>query len=121
MRDPKGIGKVVRELRGDLSLRDFAKKCDVSHTTIDNIEKGFDFRTGKPVQIKIDTIEKIAVACGVSISHIIGGPTIRNIARPAKNAIMLRGRDGSEEGAELTDEQLELFKNMLKQIGDKNK
>lgn len=120
MRDPKEIGKVVRELRGDLSLRDFAEKCDVSHTTIDNIEKGFDFRTGKPVQIKIVTIEKIALACGVSISHIIGGPTIRNIAKPAKNMIMLRGRDGSEDDAELTDEQHEIVKRMIEQFNTKS-
>lgn len=65
------IGKTVRLLRGEMSLRDFAEKCDVSHTTIDNLEKGIDFRTGKPTQVKMTTLQKIADACNVPISYII--------------------------------------------------
>ena len=72
MRGSKEIGRIVRKLRGSVSLREFAKKCDMSHTTIDNIEKGIDFRTGKPTQIKITTLQKIASACGVPIAYIIG-------------------------------------------------
>lgn len=72
MKSPEEIGKLVRELRGDISLREFAKKCVVSHTTIDNIEKGYDFRTGKPTQIKLVTLHKIADACGVPISYFTG-------------------------------------------------
>lgn len=121
MRDPKEIGKIVRELRGNLSLREFAKKCDVSHTTIDNIEKGFDFRTGKPVQIKMTTIEKIANACGVNMSYIIGGPSIREIASPDKRGvIVIRGRDGFEEEAELSDPQIEIVKRMIEQFNTKS-
>ena len=65
------IGKKIRQLRGDMSLRDFALKCDVSHTTIDNLEKGIDFRTGKPSQVKMATLQKIATACNVPVSYII--------------------------------------------------
>ena len=73
MKNEKEIGLTVRQLRGEMSLRDFAKKCAISHTTIDNIEKGVDFRTGKPTQVKMSTLQKIASACGVPLSHIIGG------------------------------------------------
>lgn len=66
------IGRIIRELRGSLSLRNFADKCGVCHTTIDNLEKGVDFRTGTPTQAKIATIQKIADACGVPVSYIIG-------------------------------------------------
>lgn len=66
-----GIGKKVRALRGTLSLREFAEKCGVAHTTIDNIEKNFDFRTGKPVETKLKTLQKIADACGVKISYFV--------------------------------------------------
>ena len=66
------IGRMIRELRGEMSLRDFARKCNISHTTIDNLEKGVDFRTGKPTQVKMDTLKKIADACGVSTSYIMG-------------------------------------------------
>ena len=70
MNTDNAIGKIIRQLRGDLSLRDFAAKCDVSHTTIDNLEKGIDFRTGKPTQVKMATLEKIAKACNVSIDYL---------------------------------------------------
>ena len=72
MRNEKEIGEIVRQLRGEMSLRDFAQKCAISHTTIDNIEKGVDFRTGKPTQAKVSTLRKIADACGVSVSYIVG-------------------------------------------------
>ena len=70
MRSEKEIDLTIRKLRGDLSLRDFAKKCELSHTTIDNLEKGIDHRTGKPTQVKIATLQKIADACLVPLSYI---------------------------------------------------
>jgi transcriptional regulator with XRE-family HTH domain len=70
MRTEKEIGLIIRELRGDLSLRDFAKKCEISHTSIDNLEKGIDHRTGKPTQVKVATLQKIADACLVPLSYI---------------------------------------------------
>lgn len=33
------LGEKIRKARGDLSLRDFAKKCGISHTHLDSIEK----------------------------------------------------------------------------------
>ena len=72
MRTAKEVGAIVRQLRGDMSLRDFGKKCGMSHTTIDNIEKGEDFRTGKPVQVKITTLKKIADACNVPVAYLMG-------------------------------------------------
>lgn len=71
MKNEKEVGITIRKLRGNMSLRDFAKKCDISHTTIDNLEKGIDFRTGKPVQAKITTLQKIADACGVPLAYIV--------------------------------------------------
>jgi len=57
------IGQMVRCCRGEMSLRAFAEKCGVSHTTIDNLERGVDPRTGKPPQIKLATWQKIKNAC----------------------------------------------------------
>lgn len=71
MSNQNALGKLIRQLRGDLSLREFALKCEVSHTTIDNLEKGIDFRTGKPTQVKMATLQKIADACDVSLSYIL--------------------------------------------------
>lgn len=72
MRNEKEIGEIIRQLRGNLSLRDFAQKCDISHTTIDNLEKGIDYRTGKPTQVKIVTLQKIADACKVPLAYLTG-------------------------------------------------
>ena len=33
-----------------LTQEQLAEKCNVSHTTIDTLEKGYDFRTKKPAQ-----------------------------------------------------------------------
>ena len=72
MRTPKEIGLAVRSLRGTMSLRDFALLCDISHTTIDNIEKGFDPRTQKTVHTTVETLAKIAKATHVPLTYIIG-------------------------------------------------
>jgi transcriptional regulator with XRE-family HTH domain len=71
MSNENALGKLIRQLRGDLSLREFALKCEVSHTTIDNLEKGIDFRTGKPTQVKMATLQKIADACDLPLSYIL--------------------------------------------------
>lgn len=42
------------------SLRECAKDCGISHTHIDSLEKGKDFRTGKRVSPTPETIEKIS-------------------------------------------------------------
>ena len=72
MNNPIEIGRIVRKLRGDLSLREFSKKCDISHTTLDNIEKGKDFRTGKPTNPSVAVLSKIADAAQVPLTYIVG-------------------------------------------------
>ena len=84
MKNEKEIGKIVRSLRGNMSLRDFGSKCGISHTTIDNIEKGVDVRTGKPTQVKMITLEKIALACGVQMSIFLD-ETQAQIENPDSN------------------------------------
>lgn len=39
--DNNALGKAIRKARGDLSLRDYAKKIGISHTHLDSIEKGY--------------------------------------------------------------------------------
>ena len=70
--DYNALGKRVREARGDMSLRDFAQKCDISHTHIDSIEKGIDPRTGKQVSVRWETLEKISNATGLSVYYLTG-------------------------------------------------
>lgn len=72
MKTPEEIGKIVRELRGKMSLRDYAEKCGVAHSTIDTIEKGFDFRTKKPSNPSAVVLNQIAEASGVTLEYILG-------------------------------------------------
>lgn len=66
------FGEYVKRKRTelDLSLRSFGEKCGLSHTHIDSIEKGYDFRTGKKVSITNETTNKIASALGVDSSAL---------------------------------------------------
>lgn len=66
------LGKRIRSARGDLSLREFAKKCGISHTHLDSIEKGVDPRTGKPVSVSMDTLAKLSIGSGLSIDYLMG-------------------------------------------------
>ena len=66
------LGEYIKNYRSErnLSLREFAKLADVSHTHIDSIEKGTDFRTGKSVRITNETIQKLANALNVGESFL---------------------------------------------------
>ena len=65
------LGEYIREKRGDVSLRDFAKQCNISHTHLDSIEKGFDPRTGKPVKLSLEVLKSIAAGIGETLEYLI--------------------------------------------------
>ena len=65
------IGEYIKKYRGDMSLREFANKCGISHTHLDSIEKGFDPRTGKPVSVSVETLKKIANAMNMTINDLL--------------------------------------------------
>lgn len=60
------FGNKIKELRGDMSLRDFADKIGISHTYLASIEKGESPRNGKPVNITGDTIITISKNLGIN-------------------------------------------------------
>lgn len=60
------LGGKLRELRGNQSLRDFAKKLCISHTYLDSLERGYDFRTGKPTNVSIRVLLKISIQLRLS-------------------------------------------------------
>ncbi len=68
------IGQLVKNKREELklSLREFGAMCRMSHTHIDSIEKGFDARTGKPVNLTSATISKLSAVLGMSESELMG-------------------------------------------------
>ncbi len=66
------LGDYIKQyrLQNNYSLRQFGDICDISHTHIDSIERGTDPRTGKPVKVTNDTIEKLARATKTSPDFI---------------------------------------------------
>ncbi|PEC13563.1 helix-turn-helix domain-containing protein [Bacillus thuringiensis] len=69
----KTLGEIIKNYRltNKLSLREFAQKCDVSHTYIDKLEKGVDSRTGKPVEPTLLVIGKISNAMNISTKSLL--------------------------------------------------
>lgn len=69
----KTIGDIIKEYRvtHNLSLRDFSKLCDISHSYIDRLEKGTDIRSGAKVEPTMDTITKIAKAMNITIEELL--------------------------------------------------
>lgn len=67
------IGEYVKayRLKNGLSLRAFGEKCSMSHTHIDSIEKGFDVRTGRPVNLTAATVSKLANVMGISEAQLL--------------------------------------------------
>ncbi|MEC2709456.1 helix-turn-helix transcriptional regulator [Bacillus thuringiensis] len=69
----KTLGEIIKNYRltNKLSLREFAQRCDVSHTYIDKLEKGVDSRTGKPIEPTLLVIEKISNAMNISTKSLL--------------------------------------------------
>lgn len=67
------LGTFIRNKRESLgmSLREFGRMCDISHTTIDCIEKGYDPRTGKEINITNSTFSKLSNTLGVPIAKLV--------------------------------------------------
>lgn len=54
-----------------MSLRDFAEKCNLSHSYVRNIRKGFDPRTGKQIRPTVETLEKLAGGLGLTLNELL--------------------------------------------------
>lgn len=62
--------KLYRDTHGE-SQRSFAKRADVSNTTINYLEKGVNPNTGKAFAPDTETISKISHAMGISVNDLL--------------------------------------------------
>lgn len=69
----KTLGMIIREYRQEhnFSLREFATRCQLSHSYIDKLEKGVDPRNGKPVEPTLAVIEQIAKAINKDKANLL--------------------------------------------------
>jgi transcriptional regulator with XRE-family HTH domain len=67
------LGDLIKEFRNtkELSQRDFAKLCGLSHTYIAALEKIIDIRTGKPIAPTLESVKLISSAMGKNIQELL--------------------------------------------------
>lgn len=67
------LGDLIKQYRNEhqLSLREFATRCGLSHAYIDKLEKGHDPRTGKKVEPTLETLTRVSEAMGISLNDIL--------------------------------------------------
>lgn len=65
------FGQLLRELRGNHSLREMANLIGISHVQLSNLEKGVDPRTGKINRPSLETIKKLAKAYNYDYETLI--------------------------------------------------
>ena len=67
------LGDIIKQYRiaNNLSQRDFAKKCNLSHTYISALEKKIDARSGKTIAPTIDAVKNISTALGISLYDLL--------------------------------------------------
>ena len=67
------LGDIIKKYRSEhnLSQRDFAKKCDLSHTYIAALEKKFDSRSGKKIAPTVDSVKSISKALNMPLQDLL--------------------------------------------------
>ena len=67
------LGDIIKQYReaNNLSQRDFAKKCNLSHTYISALEKKIDSRSGKKIAPTVDAVKNISIALDISLYDLL--------------------------------------------------
>jgi transcriptional regulator with XRE-family HTH domain len=81
------LGNFIEQKRKELglSLRSFADMCNISHSYLDNLEKGVDVRSGKPVSPTIETLQKLASGLNLSLIDLLKAGGYINSSDNASN------------------------------------
>ena len=65
------LGKFIKYKRGDRSLREFATYLEISHAYLDSLEKGFDPKTKKEINISTDLLSRLSKKLHVSVGALL--------------------------------------------------
>ena len=66
------LGSIVKQARGDISLREYAKQIGISHSYLSSIESGVNPQTKKPISVGLETLEKLSKRTGYSVAYLSG-------------------------------------------------
>ncbi|NLT94075.1 MAG: helix-turn-helix transcriptional regulator [Clostridia bacterium] len=112
------LGEIIKKYReeNNLSLREFADKCDLSHSYISKLEEGKDPRSGKKIEPTLDTVKKISEAINIPLDELLKmigyiEPSIPETDPPIETiAAHHDGEDWTEEELE----EIERFKEFVR-------
>ncbi len=113
------ISKRIKEARDlqNISLSELSKRTKIAKSTLQRYE------TGTTKKIPMSAIAALEQALNLDAGYLMGWSNepkdgLSEQAPTDKNIIKLAGRDGTYIERELTDEQIELMKSMVKQLPD---
>lgn len=66
------LGQRLRVARGDMSIRDFAKKCNISPSKLEALENGATMTDGKPFTISFSSLVNLSLGSGLSLDYLMG-------------------------------------------------
>ena len=113
------LGNFLKEKRGEMSLRDFANKLDISHTYLDSLEKGYDSRNKKPVRVTVDTLSKIAKALDEPLEKLVALPENRDYIQT--NLDKLQIDLSKKHYSNIADDQIKQIEDFAKFVLKDNK
>lgn len=64
------LGKLLRELRGERSLREMSKLTNLSHTYISDLEKGYNHNTKAPINPSAETLKQLSKAYNYPLNEL---------------------------------------------------
>lgn len=67
------LGDIIKQYRSEhnISQRDFAKKCELSHTYIAALEKKIDARSGKKIAPTVDAVKNISKGLNMPLQELL--------------------------------------------------
>ena len=112
------LGAFIRQKRHELKMSriELARNTNgrLSHTTIANLEKGVDPRTGKPRQPRAETLRLLAPALGCSYEDL--AELAGYISREEKQAYVVQ--EAAVDGKRLSPQELAVIR-ALREAGRK--
>lgn len=66
------LGKRLKASRGNMSIREFAKKCNISPPQLEALENGTVTEAGKPVTISLQALVDLSLGSGLSLDYLMG-------------------------------------------------
>ncbi len=76
---PEEQGRIVGNLRGDLTVSEFAKKCGVAETVLKELESGFDFDANGRAEEKNEALANVAKATGFPLPQLTHRVTLTQV------------------------------------------